>query len=93
MTCKEQVALSSDYPDGQLSFREKLRVRHHLMLCPIRRRLIRQMRLMRLMRLMRATLSAIPEDAKPDLDSFAERLVAKLRKDLLPLVAVFLETD
>ena len=46
LTCKEQVARSSDYLDGQLSFRERLMVRHHLMFCPNCRRFIRQMRLM-----------------------------------------------
>ena len=46
LTCKEQVARSSDYLDGQLSFREKLMVRHHLMFCRNCRRFIRQMRLM-----------------------------------------------
>ena len=33
LTCKEQVARSSDYLDGQLSFGERLMVRHHLMFC------------------------------------------------------------
>ena len=28
LTCKEQVARSSDYLDGQLTFRERLLVRH-----------------------------------------------------------------
>ena len=44
LTCKEQVARSSDYLDGQLTFRERLLVRHHLMFCPNCRRFIRQMR-------------------------------------------------
>ena len=55
LTCKEQVARSSDYLDDQLSFREKLMVRHHLMFCPNCRRFMRQMRLMQ------ATLKAMPE--------------------------------
>lgn len=46
LTCKEQVARSSDYLDGQLSFRERLMVRHHLLFCPNCRRFIRQMRLL-----------------------------------------------
>jgi len=28
LTCKEQVARSSDYLDGQLGFRDRLKVRH-----------------------------------------------------------------
>ncbi|URM27753.1 zf-HC2 domain-containing protein [Pseudomonas frederiksbergensis] len=68
LTCKEQVARSSDYLDGQLSFRERLMVRHHLMFCPNCRRFIRQMRLMQ------ATLKVMPEPAVPDLDALAERL-------------------
>ncbi|WP_237884138.1 anti-sigma factor family protein [Pseudomonas sp. PGPR40] len=68
LTCKEQVARSSDYLDGQLSFRERLMVRHHLMFCRYCRRFIRQMRLMQ------ATLKVMPEPPVPDLDALAERL-------------------
>ena len=75
LTCKEQVARSSDYLDGQLSFRERLMVRHHLMFCPNCRRFIRQMRLMQ------ATLRAMPEEAVPDVDKIAERLAAEHLKD------------
>ncbi|KJZ33219.1 zf-HC2 domain-containing protein [Pseudomonas sp. B21-040] len=75
LTCKEQVARSSDYLDGQLSFREKLMVRHHLMFCRNCRRFIRQMRLMQ------ATLRAMPEETVPDVDALAERLAAERRKD------------
>ncbi|PWK30125.1 anti-sigma factor family protein [Pseudomonas sp. OV226] len=75
LTCKEQVARSSDYLDGQLSFREKLMVRHHLMFCRNCRRFIRQIRLMQ------ATLRAMPEEAVPDVDALAERLAAERRKD------------
>ena len=76
LTCKEQVARSSDYLDGQLSFRERLMVRHHLMFCPNCRRFIRQMRVMQ------ATLRAMPEEAVPDADALAERLTAERRKDI-----------
>lgn len=76
LTCKEQVARSSDYLDGQLSFREKLMVQHHLIFCPNCRRFIRQMRLMQ------ATLRAMPEDSVPVVDTLAERLAAERRKDL-----------
>lgn len=76
LTCKEQVARASDYLDGQLSFREKLLVRHHLMFCPNCRRFIRQMRLMQ------QTLRVLPEEAVPEVDALAERLAAERRKDI-----------
>ncbi|MCU1750681.1 anti-sigma factor family protein [Pseudomonas sp. 6D_7.1_Bac1] len=75
LTCKEQVARSSDYLDGQLSFRERLMVRHHLMFCPNCRRFIRQMRLMQ------ATLRVMPEKPVPDVDELAERLAAERQKN------------
>ena len=71
LTCKEQVARSSDYLDGQLSYRERLRVRHHLLFCPNCRRFIRQMRLMQ------ATLRILPDPAIEDLDELAARLAAE----------------
>ncbi|MBU6959766.1 zf-HC2 domain-containing protein [Pseudomonas sp. CVAP len=74
LTCKEQVARSSDYLDGQLSFRERLMMRHHLMFCPNCRRFIRQMRLMQ------ATLRAMPEKPLPGVDELAERLAAERQK-------------
>ncbi|MDD2051386.1 zf-HC2 domain-containing protein [Pseudomonas putida] len=73
LTCKEQVARSSDFLDGQLSFRERLLVRHHLMFCPNCRRFIRQMRLVQ------ATLRALPEAPVPELDELAQRLAAAQR--------------
>ena len=75
LTCKEQVARSSDYLEGHLSFREKLMVRHHLMFCPNCRRFMRQMRLMQ------ATLKALPEQADENVDALAERLAEQRRKD------------
>lgn len=68
LTCKEQVARSSDFLDGQLSVRERFQVRHHLLFCPNCRRFIKQMRLMR------ATLRAMPEPPIADLDEIARRL-------------------
>ncbi|MDF3199536.1 zf-HC2 domain-containing protein [Pseudomonas sp. 1912-s] len=75
LTCKEQVARSSDYIDGQLTFRERLLVRHHLMFCPNCRRFIRQMRLMQ------ATLKILPEPPIADVDALAERLAAERSRD------------
>ncbi|MBB6285900.1 putative zinc finger protein [Pseudomonas sp. SJZ103] len=75
LTCKEQVARSSDYLDGQLTFRERLLVRHHLMFCPNCRRFIRQMRLMQ------ATLRILPDDPVKDVDALAQRLAAERLKD------------
>ncbi len=75
LTCKEQVARSSDYLDGQLSFRETLMVRHHLLFCPNCRRFIRQMRVMQ------ATLKALPEKPEEGVDALAERLATQRRDD------------
>ncbi len=76
LTCKEQVARSSDYLDGQLTFRERLLVRHHFMFCPNCRRFIRQMRLMQ------ATLRIMPDEPVKDADALAERLAAERRKEV-----------
>ncbi|WOE81119.1 zf-HC2 domain-containing protein [Pseudomonas protegens] len=76
LTCKEQVARSSDYLDGQLNFRERLMVRHHLLFCPNCRRFIRQMRLLQ------ATLRVLPEPPLEGLDELAERLAAESKRDL-----------
>ena len=75
LTCKEQVARSSDYLDGQLSFRETLMVRHHLLFCRNCRRFMRQMRVMQ------ATLKALPEKPDENVDALAERLAEQRRKD------------
>ncbi|VEF09711.1 transmembrane transcriptional regulator [Pseudomonas fluorescens] len=77
LTCKEQVARSSDYLDGQLSLRERLLMRHHLMCCPNCRRFIRQMRVLQ------ATLKAMPEKPDENVDALAERLAEQRRKDRL----------
>lgn len=45
LTCKELVAHSSDYLDGQLTLRQRLAVRAHLAMCGNCRRFIRQMKL------------------------------------------------
>ena len=76
LTCKEQVARSSDYLDGQLTFRERLLVRHHLLFCPNCRRFIQQMRLLQ------ATLRIMPQEPLPDADTdaLAERLAAERLK-------------
>ncbi|SIR77893.1 Putative zinc-finger [Pseudomonas sp. B10] len=75
LTCKEQVARSSDYLDGQLSFRETLMVRHHLLFCRNCRRFMRQMRVMQ------ATLKALPEKPEEGVDALAERLATQRRDD------------
>ncbi|WP_339476891.1 anti-sigma factor family protein [Pseudomonas sp. RL_5y_Pfl2_69] len=69
LSCKQQVARSSDYLDGQLSVRERLLVRHHLMFCPNCRRFIKQMRLMS------AALKKLPEPLPSDLEQTVERMM------------------
>ena len=76
LTCKEQVARSSDYLDGQLTFRERLMVRHHLLFCPNCRRFIRQMRLLQ------ATLKLMPQEPVDGADALAEQMAAERRKDM-----------
>ncbi|QLL14901.1 anti-sigma factor family protein [Pseudomonas chlororaphis] len=75
LTCKEQVARSSDYLDGQLSFRQRLIQRHHLLFCPNCRRFLRQMRLMQ------ATLRKMPQASVADIDALAERLAAERKSN------------
>ena len=69
LTCKQQVARSSDYLDGQLTFRERLLVRHHLLFCPNCRRFIMQMRLLN------ATFNHLPQAPPADLEATVERMV------------------
>ena len=69
LSCKQQVARSSDYLDGQLSFRKRLLVRHHLLFCPNCRRFIKQMRLMS------AALRKLPEPLPTDLEQTVERMM------------------
>ncbi len=69
LTCKQYVARSSDYLDGQLTFRQRLRVRHHLLFCPNCRRFTRHMRLMG------AVLAAMPEEPSIDLEVTVKRMM------------------
>ncbi|MCU1757185.1 MULTISPECIES: anti-sigma factor family protein [Pseudomonas] len=71
LSCKQYVARSSDHMDRQLSVRERLQMRHHLLFCPNCRRFIRQMRLMS------ATLKALPEPLPNDLDATVERMLSE----------------
>ncbi|HIB3370096.1 anti-sigma factor family protein [Pseudomonas aeruginosa] len=74
LSCKELVARSSDFLDGQLDFRGQLAVRSHLLMCRHCRRFIRQMRLTQ------ATVRHLPERQGPELDRLAAHL-SELRKD------------
>lgn len=74
LTCKELVAHSSDFLDGQLTLRQRLAVRAHLAMCGNCRRFIRQMKLTQ------AVIRQMPEDELPELDALAERL-AQDRRD------------
>lgn len=73
LTCKELVAHSSDYLDGQLHLRQRLAVRAHLAMCGNCRRFIRQMKLTQ------AVIRQMPEDELPELDALAERLAQDRR--------------
>lgn len=73
LTCKELVAHSSDYLDGQLTLRQRLAVRAHLAMCGNCRRFIRQMKLTQ------AVIRQMPDEALPELDALAERLAQNRR--------------
>jgi predicted anti-sigma-YlaC factor YlaD len=73
LTCKELVAHSSDYLDGQLTLRQRLAVRAHLAMCGNCRRFIRQMKLTQ------AVIRQMPEEELPELDAMAERLAQDRR--------------
>lgn len=74
LSCKELVAHSSDYLDGQLRLRERISVRTHLAMCSHCRRFIRQLRLSQ------AVLRQLPEQAVPELEALAERLAEQRRQ-------------
>ncbi|SUD40936.1 transmembrane anti-sigma factor [Ectopseudomonas mendocina] len=73
LTCKELVAHSSDYLDGQLTLRQRLAVRAHLAMCGNCRRFIRQMKMTQ------AVIRQMPEGELPELDALAERLAQDRR--------------
>ncbi|MBT8769406.1 anti-sigma factor family protein [Metapseudomonas boanensis] len=73
LSCKELVAQSSDLLDGQLSFRERMAVRRHLMLCRNCRRFIKQMRLTQ------GVLRHLPEVEDAELDTLAAKLAEQRR--------------
>ena len=75
LTCKELVAHSSDYLDGQLTLRQRLAVRAHLAMCGNCRRFIRQMKLTQ------AVIRQMPEGELPELDALAERLAQSRRNE------------
>ena len=68
LNCRELVAHSSDYLDGQLRIRERIAVRLHLATCANCRRFLRQMRVTQ------ALLRQLPEEPIADLDALAKRL-------------------
>lgn len=69
LSCKDLVARSSDYLDGQLSLGEKLLARQHLLFCKNCRRFIRQLRLTQ------AAVKAMPEPAVDDVDEIVQRMI------------------
>lgn len=73
LTCKQLVACSSDYLDGQLTLGERLMTRQHLLFCRNCRRFIKQLRLAQ------ATLKALPPAPVERADALAARLAAERR--------------
>lgn len=68
LSCKDLVAHSSDFLDGQLSLRERLGVQVHLAMCRNCRRFIRQMKVSQ------KVLRQLPDAPIPELDALADRL-------------------
>ncbi|MDN7139266.1 zf-HC2 domain-containing protein [Pseudomonas sp. JQ170] len=68
LSCKDLVARSSDYLDGQLALGETLLAHQHLLFCKNCRRFIKQMRLAQ------ATVKALPEAPVDDADEIVQRL-------------------
>ncbi|CAE6909567.1 MULTISPECIES: anti-sigma factor [Pseudomonas] len=75
LTCKELVAHSSDFLDGQLTLRQRIAVRAHLAMCGNCRRFIRQMKLTQ------AVIRQMPEGELPELEALSERLAQTRRDD------------
>tara|TARA_Y100001972_G_C7563853_1_gene283128 strand:+ start:286 stop:519 length:234 start_codon:yes stop_codon:yes gene_type:complete len=75
LTCKELVAHSSDFLDGQLTLRQRIAVRAHLAMCGNCRRFIRQMKLTQ------AVIRQMPEGELPELGALSERLAQTRRDD------------
>ena len=76
LTCKELVAFSSDLLDGELSFRQRMAMRRHLMLCRNCRRFIKQMKLVQ------AVVRHMPENQGAEIDDLAAHLAQKRRDSL-----------
>lgn len=75
LTCKELVAHSSDFLDGQLTLRQRIAVRAHLAMCGNCRRFIRQMKLTQVV------IRQMPEGELPELEALSERLAQTRRDD------------
>ncbi|RWU25047.1 anti-sigma factor [Pseudomonas alkylphenolica] len=78
LRCKELVARSSDYLDGQLTLGENLLARQHLLFCKNCRCFIKQMRLTQ------ATIKALPEAPVDDVEKIVQRMTAAQRSDDTP---------
>ncbi|MFP6850236.1 MAG: zf-HC2 domain-containing protein [Pseudomonas sp.] len=73
LSCKQLVAYSSEFIDGQLRLRQRMSVRMHLAMCVNCRRFIKQMRLSQ------AVLRRLPRGQSAELDQLASKL-AELRR-------------
>lgn len=68
LSCKQLVAHSSEFLDGQLGLRKRMSVRLHLAMCEHCRRFIKQMRLSQ------AVLRQLPPGQSAELDQLATKL-------------------
>lgn len=76
LSCKELVAHSSSYLDGQLGLRQRLAVRAHLAICQNCQRFIKQMRLSQ------GVLRRLARSNNVDIDNFAAQLAAVRRGEV-----------
>lgn len=74
LKCRQLVAISSDYLDAELGFRQRLAVRAHLAMCWKCRRFMRQLRLAQ------ALLRRLPQPEGDDLNARASLLASMQRK-------------
>ena len=73
LSCKQYVAQSSDYLDGQMTFRQRLIARHHLLFCPHCRRFTRHLRLLG------ATVKGLEEPLPDDVEVTVQRMMRERR--------------
>ncbi len=73
LSCKDTVRSASDYVDGRLSWRQRMALRLHLLLCDYCRRFLRQFRL--------ASATACHDAQKPASDAEVVAVLSQIDKE------------